>query len=1383
MATTRDEQELQAEERSCPWHRVTQETLATDFHSHDFDPRFVSPDGLSVGLAWSLATQWADRLRGVVRLGSDRTNEQFCVAPNYEWIDVRVGCSAGSASQGSHAGGPSDAAERPDVASAIRAAVLVWRALSCCRGFSAQENPVFWKRLFDSVRVPTSERNAPDPFGCCHRDAGDDSPVVSDAHRFFEGVAFPRLRLGFCRDPGNSTRLNHDVRVISGLVHGHLDIQAEQQAALTTLGPFIRGERLRKLSDIELCIDLSPHATSELEANRLIALLRSSSLDTPGLDCLSTEEGLESCGFQVTAVETEDWWTPYMSASYAMHIQFGRHLDVPIARRRILRQNESPDNDYVPGFPTFREYLLWALNPKRRRPGGIRHLTFAHRDDELAIPAICSALPFTTTLDTLTLDTADHWNNKIDYDDIAWLGYALFHPDTSSSAWKRLCISQLYVRFKGNGDEFQLMAQGNNLARALGVTDHISDKYYKAAIRAGAVIRSKPTEDDGYVVETLRETTEMDVCVKSTDVSRLSEWVFVVVIGYGAAWVRREDVEHVVARAPGRPKLTALDVHCAYHLATIRAGAVIHEKPANDSKLVETLNESTEMDVCVESTDVALLSRPPLTALTMEPFTLQTNVVAALVRLTSGTLQFLRQEDFFLRAIDAASLSIPAISTRVESELIVPPAVRELEVRTCCSKLFALVPRLAQLHELEVLRVTATGGQSDWDEGYLALVQELLHWLLRSLPRLRYFSFVDCSTNESDLLVAGAGSASQGSHAGGPSDAAERPDVASAIRAAVLVWRALSCCRGFSAQEHPVFWRCVFDTMTVRSPDAATAAANGASTCCRDLRDSTARVVSDVYRFFDGVSFPRLRLIACQDRAVGTRLEHDLRVLCGRDAPDAGVKAAMKSALQTLARFACQGRLSTQATMDVSFGDGSGQCSNADMNALVEMLESARGVYDDEAEGEAAAEAKAKAKAKADIDIETTAGTDSAGYSVAATGSASVSRFGIVVKEVDTWDPWDRRIRVACTRFIPHSASDSSLRKKVLDALHPKVTRPGGARLVEVAQGDEDRPLTAICSALPFTTTVETVDLTSADHWSNELDHRLLAWLGYALFHPDTCTSTWRNLKVNQLYNRWKSDAEDFELMAQGNNLARALGLTDHVSSAYHLATIRAGAAIHEKPADDSKLVETLNESTEMDVCVESTDVALLSEWVFAIVVGFGGAWVRRGDVERIVARPPGRPQLTAVSMDVCKLELNIVAALVRLTSGTLEFIRLEEHVLRAVDAAAFSIPAISTRVVSNLVVPLGVRELHLRIDCSRLFGLAPVLAQLRELEMLRLTITGDWDETYLALVQELLQWLLRSLPRLQRFVIVESRASEVELLSLGGLKQRLLKVKMHAYD
>ncbi|KAJ0390979.1 hypothetical protein ATCC90586_011004 [Pythium insidiosum] len=189
-----------------------------------------------------------------------------------------------------------------------------------------------------------------------------------------------------------------------------------------------------------------------------------------------------------------------------------------------------------------------------------------------------------------------------------------------------------------------------------------------------------------------------------------------------------------------------------------------------------------------------------------------------------------------------------------------------------------------------------------------------------------------------------AGSASQGSHAGGPNDAAERPDVASAIRAAVLVWRALSCCRGFSAQEHPVFWRCVFDTVTVRSPDAAAAAANGASTCCRDLRDSTAGVVSDVYRFFDGVSFPRLRLIACQDRAVGMRLEHDLRVLCGRDAPDAGVKAAMESALQTLARFACQGRLSTQATVDVSFGDGSGQCSNADMNALVEMLESARGV-------------------------------------------------------------------------------------------------------------------------------------------------------------------------------------------------------------------------------------------------------------------------------------------------------------------------------------------------------------------------------------------------------------------------------------------------------
>ncbi|GLE02689.1 hypothetical protein PINS_up011544 [Pythium insidiosum] len=271
----------------------------------------------------------------------------------------------------------------------------------------------------------------------------------------------------------------------------------------------------------------------------------------------------------VTAVDTGSRVTGYLSPDFAQHISSGRDLRVPIARRRIIRGAESSDGgDYVPGFSTFREYVLWALNLTQQATtensstptsGGIRHLMFGHGSDEYAVPAICSALPFARTLETFTLDSTHHWQNRLAATDVAWLGYALFHPATSSSTWKRLWIRNVGNQY-ADPDAFALMADGNNLARALGLTDHISNAYFSAMIRSGAVLRSKPASDDGGVVEILSVTTEMDVCVESTDPSLLPEYVLVVVVGHGAAWVHRDSVERIVARPPGCPELTGLSI-------------------------------------------------------------------------------------------------------------------------------------------------------------------------------------------------------------------------------------------------------------------------------------------------------------------------------------------------------------------------------------------------------------------------------------------------------------------------------------------------------------------------------------------------------------------------------------------------------------------------------------------------------------------------------------------------------------------------------------------------------------------------------------------------------------------------------------------------------
>ncbi|KAJ0397907.1 hypothetical protein P43SY_002415 [Pythium insidiosum] len=570
-------------ETSSPWERVLQETHAPEFHVDALDRGFVSRDGLSAELAWSLATRWSGLLRGVVHIKTDYHAPEFAVVPSYDWICIhyhapefavvpsydwiciRAGCGSFR--------------DRDAVWSAIRSALLVWRALACCHGFSAREHPVFWKRVFETMVVPLRGPEA-DALGCCSNVYAQ--IYVSDAHRFFDGVPFPRAQLVSCWNASDAT-LTGDLSVLCGRSVGSAEVQAQLQTALQVLAPFVREERIRDAGTIET-----------------------------------------SMGFY-----RSDWQPA---------------IDVAACLDVFHCQTESPGEEFSPAFSTFREYVLSALNPNHERPGGVRYLTLNQGEDERAFSAICSALPYATVFDTLAIDTDPRWPS-LTRDDAAWLGYALFHPDTSSSTWRRLKIAR--------------------------VGDHISDKYHTAEIRAGAVIRSKPTEDDGYVVETLRETTEMDVCVESTDVSRLSEWVFVVVIGYGAAWVRREDVKHVVARAPGRPKLTELSV---------------------------------------------------------ESSTLPPGMVPAIVALTRSSLQFLRLEESQLAACEFQSGSIPGISTCIYAETALPLRVRELSLAGMnILVLFRIAPALARLRDLETLSITV---ECTWDEVFLERVQELLQWLL-----------------------------------------------------------------------------------------------------------------------------------------------------------------------------------------------------------------------------------------------------------------------------------------------------------------------------------------------------------------------------------------------------------------------------------------------------------------------------------------------------------------------------------------------------------------------------------------------------------------------------------------------------------------------------
>ncbi|GLE11115.1 hypothetical protein PINS_up023423 [Pythium insidiosum] len=189
---------------------------------------------------------------------------QFSVAPNYEWIDVRVGCTADS--------GVSDAA---------RAALLVWRALAACRGFSAREHP----RVL-ALRV----RHHRDRFQATH----------------------------------TAERLERDLRILSGEIDCAV-LQTQVEATLKTLEPFVRRERLQQTATIECHINVRPeYMNDDVDLNALIDLLQRSE-PPPGA---STHD----LALVVTAVDTGSRVTGYLSPDFAQHISSGRDLRVPIAR-------------------------------------------------------------------------------------------------------------------------------------------------------------------------------------------------------------------------------------------------------------------------------------------------------------------------------------------------------------------------------------------------------------------------------------------------------------------------------------------------------------------------------------------------------------------------------------------------------------------------------------------------------------------------------------------------------------------------------------------------------------------------------------------------------------------------------------------------------------------------------------------------------------------------------------------------------------------------------------------------------------------------------------------------------------------------------------------
>ncbi|KAJ0410041.1 hypothetical protein ATCC90586_006434 [Pythium insidiosum] len=493
---------------------------------------------LSASDAFELATTWAPVLQNCIGLDADVANEVFFEPHEYEWVNVLIG----------HVGSPR---LQDQQAFAARASVIVWRLLAACSGFRVRENAAFWRSVFRSfLKAPPENAAAVKRLrrsGYAYWEARN----ISDDHKVFPSVSFPRVQLCI---GGDGDTIDRVAGVFCGLEYDELassETRQQLREAVARLDPFTKKETLAATQPIELrlCFDLE--RTSPERINSLVRRIRNAS------DAV--------CAIQALYPTVHSPW---------QHVS---QLELPIVHHAaLLRIDWMQARDmgaFVQDILRLRDELRWTLqiDTEHSRCRGPAHVEFLKGFDDEGMPALCSALPHTRCVESLSIVAADEWAHWMNNNDIAWLGYALFHPDTPTSTWRRLAL--LNITMSESRPMLARMARGQNLLCDVNDPNDLVDFYFTATIRAGAIVNygldvhsRKPS------TERLKNTTRMDVLVKSCDLSQLPASVTVVVPAFGLARVNREDVIAIEARPPGRPFLTALAIESDFEredIATI----------------------------------------------------------------------------------------------------------------------------------------------------------------------------------------------------------------------------------------------------------------------------------------------------------------------------------------------------------------------------------------------------------------------------------------------------------------------------------------------------------------------------------------------------------------------------------------------------------------------------------------------------------------------------------------------------------------------------------------------------------------------------------------------------------------------------------------------
>ncbi|TMW69118.1 hypothetical protein Poli38472_001274 [Pythium oligandrum] len=482
---------------------------------------------LSVEEAWRIATMWemerpepqtswtTYRPRGRIQVEKCKMS-RISIVESYEWIKLECGESILD----------SEVAEETrfrQLCGQLRGLCVTWALLSRCRGFSAEENPVFWKHVLD--REPEVRE-------------------VSDAVRFFQKNTFPTFKLWGRGWMHTDTGIDEAEGVIARTIVGVEPIRDEAVALtldeiVARLLPLVDSTRMSE--PVAVVLDHFAYPLSKQLPN---SIQPATSVVQFSLSKIGIEE-YEADRWSVNAkhptlisIPSEPISLVKFTANIPDRVRLNRLLQLVFSYERSNPQEHAD-----------------AIKMTRNTAStyGVKYPL----SDQM-IAAVCSGLPYARSVSSFQYE--DSRTERADAKhDWAWIGYALFHPDTPDSTWREFALHDIDAN-EDLPSILSMMSKGNNLLSILNGTPAESTAYFSATLEPESLVFGNPRGIKSPRWKAKDFGPSFDVFASSCDMSALDEWVTLVAPALGLVYTRRENVLTITSRPPSVPQLTAFDV-------------------------------------------------------------------------------------------------------------------------------------------------------------------------------------------------------------------------------------------------------------------------------------------------------------------------------------------------------------------------------------------------------------------------------------------------------------------------------------------------------------------------------------------------------------------------------------------------------------------------------------------------------------------------------------------------------------------------------------------------------------------------------------------------------------------------------------------------------